>query len=218
MRDGITRRPKNDADRAQEERFRPKARAPFLLRLIAQVGILVIFLGAGYYGSDLLFKFLDNKNIVKQENVVAGSEDLQKLLSSDAQQSAVVTGRELTVYTLGRDGMVKLGVKVVADIMEDEMMQVLKAVFAESSESWANVIVPKHVYRDGSAFYLDMSRGFAEGIGGMQQERALLMLTSVIRTLDENFLPGMKKQIFFLQEGKWIPDAGDIRLSEAWGI
>lgn len=218
MSDEISRRPQAKHE-SQESRYQSKRRAPFLVRFVAQICILLIFLAAGYYGSDLFFKFLDSKNIVKQEGVVSNSEELQQLLASDNKSNrAVVPSKELTVYSLGRSGMVKLAVRVMADIMEDEVMEALKAVFTESSEAWANVVTPKHVYRDGSVFYVDMSRGFAEGIGRMTNERALLMLTSIVRTVDENFLPGMSKQIFFLQEGKWIPDVGEIKLSEAWGI
>ena len=218
MSDEISRRP-TSASQTQGNYLPRGRKAPFIVRFIVQLCILVVFLAAGYYGSDLFFKFLDQKNIVKQEDVVSNQEDLQKLLAADTQAQGVVTpSKEVTVYALGRDGLVRLGIKVMADIMEDEVMQALKAVFSQSSESWANMVQPRHIYRDGSTFYVDMSKGFAEGIKGMSEERALLMLTSIVRTVEENFLPGTSKQIFFLQEGKWIPDAGEIKLSEAWGM
>ena len=110
----------------------------------------------------------------------------------------------------------KASMKVLSEVQEDEIVQAVNAVFRESSESWANVIEAKHVYRDGIAVYLDLPQGFAAGLGKMSEERALLMLTGIVRTVVENFLP--VKQVYFLQEGRWVQNVGSIRLSDPWGL
>ena len=50
MNDEISRRPRMP-DR--EEYYQPRRRAPFFLRALAQLSVMVIFLAAGYYGADL---------------------------------------------------------------------------------------------------------------------------------------------------------------------
>ncbi|WP_321823535.1 hypothetical protein [Pyramidobacter piscolens] len=214
MNDEISRRPRMP-DR--EEYYQPRRRAPLFLRVLAQLSVMVIFLAAGYYGADLFLKMLDRKNVLKQENIVSNTEDLQRLLAAgDWNDSVVGPRKELVVYPLGRDGMVKAGMKVLSEVQEDEIIQAVNAVFRESSESWANVIEAKHVYRDGIAVYLDLPQGFAAGLGKMSEERALLMLTGIVRTVVENFLP--VKQVYFLQEGRWVQNVGSIHLSDPWGL
>jgi len=214
VNDEISRRPRTP-DR--EECYQPRRRAPLFLRVSAQLSVMAIFLAAGYYGADLFLKVLDRRNVLKQENIVSNTEDLQRLLAAkDSNDRVVGLRKELAVYPLVRDGMVKASMKVLSEVQEDEIIQAVNAVFRESSESWANVIEAKHVYRDGIAVYIDLPQGFSAGLGKMSEERALLMLTGIVRTVVENFLP--IKQVYFLQEGRWVQNVGSIRLSDPWGL
>ena len=95
-------------------------------------------------------------------------------------------------------------------------MLALRTVFAETSERWANQIVPKHVYRDGVNAYIDLPASFTEGLAKLPEQRALLMLTGIVRTVVENFPP--VKQVYFLINGRWVTNVGKIRLSEPWGF
>ncbi|MGI6076067.1 MAG: GerMN domain-containing protein [Pyramidobacter sp.] len=217
MRDEISRRPRTEGKAYQQGRYTPPQKAPLLFRILAQLSILAIFLAMGYYGSDLLFKLLDEKNVIKQDNVVSNAAELQKLLASDGMSKEALAGqKELTVYALSSSGLVRSTLKVMSDVQEDEIVQAVKAVFSESSESWANMIVPRHVYRDGITAFIDLPQGFAAGLGSMPEQRALLLLTGIVRTVVENFQP--VKQVYFLQEGRWVPNAGTIKLSEPWGF
>ncbi len=214
MSDEISRRPSNPAARRPARAAAP--RSPYAVRLAAQVGVMAIFLAAGYYGTDLFLKMLDTHDVVKQENVVSNAEELQKLLAADHSDERLASQRELTVYPLGAEGMVRASLKVLSDIQEDEIMLAVKTVFAETSESWANQIEPKHVYRDGVTAYIDLPVSFSRGLADMGEDRALLMMTGLVRTIVENFPP--VKQVFFLQDGRWVTNAGKIRLSEPWGF
>lgn len=217
MRDEISRRPRTEEGPLREGRYAQYPKTPFLLRFLAQVSVLVIFLGMGYYGSDLFFKMLDNKNVAKQENVVSNTAELERLLASDnTPKDTLVSSKELTFYPLSSSGLVKSTMKVLSDIQEDEIMDAVKSVFAESSEKWANMIAPKHVYRDGITAFIDLPQGFAAGLGSMSEQRALLFITGIVRTIVENFQP--IKQVYFLQEGSWVPNVGTIKLSEPWGF
>ncbi len=139
MSDEFSRRPRP----SREERYETQSRAPFFVRLIAQFCIAVICLAGGYYGTDLLLKMLDEKEVVTQENVVANMADLQRLLAADETTETVVAGRkDLTVYLLGTNGMAKASLKILADVQEDEIMQAVKADFCQSLENRANVLEP----------------------------------------------------------------------------
>lgn len=212
MSDEISRRPRA----SREERTVSRTRAPLPLRFLAQLSVALIFLAGGYYGTDWFLKLLDGKGVVKQENVVANTTELQRLLASESGEAVVAERKELAVYLLGSNGMVKATLRVLADVQEDEIMQAVKAAFGQSSESWANVIEPKHVYRDGVTAYIDLPRGFSSGLEKMSEQRALLLLTGIVRTVVENFPP--IKQIYFLEEGRWAPNVGTIRLSDPWGF
>ncbi len=213
MSDDFSRRPRS----SREDRYEKQSRAPFLVRVIARLSIAVICLAGGYYGTDLFLKTLDEKEIVTQENVVGNMADLQRLLAADANTETVVAGRkDLTVYLLGTNGMAKASLKILADVQEDEIIQAVKAVFSQSSEAWANVLEPKHVYRDGLSVYIDLPRGFSTGLEKMEEQRALYLLTGIVRTVVENFPP--IKQVYFLEEGRWISNIGSLRLSDPWGF
>ncbi len=213
MSDEIYRRPRAP----REESYETPSRAPLFVRLVARLGIAAICLAGGYYGTDLLLKMLEEKEVVTQENVVANMADLQHLLAADETTEAVVAGRkDLTIYLLGTNGMAKASLKILADVQEDEIVQAVKAVFSQSSESWANVLEPKHVYRDGLSVYIDLPRGFSSGLEEMEEQRVLYLLTGIVRTVVENFPP--IKQVYFLEDGRWIPNIGSLRLSDPWGF
>jgi len=177
---------------------------------------MAIFLAAGYFGADMFLKFLDNKNVVKQNNVVSNAEELQKLLAEDQSTELLASRRELAVFTLGEEGLIKASLKVLSDVQEDEIMLATKTVFAESAEAWARNIVPRHVYRDGVTAYIDLPGSFTEGLVKMSEQRAVLMLTGLVRTLVDNFSP--IKQVYFLIDGRWVTSVGKIRLAEPWGF
>lgn len=214
MRDEISRRPQSS--RESHGHVSSVPRLPLFVRLLAQVSVAAIFLAAGYYGTDLTLRMLDNKNVVKQENVVSNTQELQKLLSADHADDAVAPRRELAVYPLGTEGLVRASFKVMSDVQEDEIMLAVKTFFSETAEGWANTIEPKHVYRDGVTAYLDLPASFAGGLSGMTEQRALLLLTGLVRTIVENFPP--VKQVYFLVDGRWAQGVGKIPLTEPWGF
>ncbi len=64
--------------------------------------------------------------------------------------------------------------------------------------------------------YIDLPRGFSAGLSQMEEQRVLFLLTGIVRTVVENFPP--IKQVYFLEEGRWIPNIGALRLSDPWGF
>lgn len=215
MSDEISRRPRSASEPA--ERYETRAKAPLLLRILAQLSVMIIFLAAGYYGADFFLRLLDRKELVKQENVVSNTTELKQLLASDASaETSLAPRKTLAVYPLGSDGLLKTSVNSIADVEEDELLDALKTLFHDTSESWANVLEPRHVYRDGVTAYLDLPRGFSSGLARLSEQRALLFLTGIVRTVIENF-PHIK-QVYFLEEGRWISPVGSLRLSDPWGF
>lgn len=213
MSDEISRRP--SARRTSQPR--PPQKAPFAVRFLAWSGVLVLFLCAGYYGSGMFLELLDNKEIVSEKNVVSSTEELQKYLRSVSEGHAAIAPRkDLTIYTLSGDNLVRRPMKIIADVQEDEIMQALSEVFKTSSEPWAALIRPLHVYRDGVTAYVDLPRSFTSGLGTLEESRAVLMISALVRTLIDNFPP--LRQVYFLEEGKWVHSVGGIRLSDPWGF
>ncbi len=213
MSDEISRRPVSAGTARPRRSVGPHST---VRRYLAHLGVIVIFLAAGYYFTDMFLRMLDRRDVVKQDNVVANIEDLQKFLAADQSDEGLAAQRELVVYPLGAESMVRATLKVLSDIQEDEIVLALKTVFSETSEGWANQIVPKHVYRDGVTAYIDLPGSFSQGLANMSEQRALLMMTGLVRTIVENFPP--VKQVYFLQDGRWVTNAGKIRLSEPWGF
>ena len=214
MSDEISRRPQSTY--GERSRGSTSRRSPKIVRALVFLSFVAMFMAGGYYSADLFLKLLDRKNVVKQQNVVSNAEDLQKLLAAGQTDELVASRRELAVYPLGEEGMLRASLKVLSDIQEDEIMLALRTVFAETSERWANQIVPKHVYRDGVNAYIDLPASFTEGLAKLPEQRALLMLTGIVRTVVENFPP--VKQVYFLINGRWVTNVGKIRLSEPWGF
>ena len=200
----------------EETAEQPKA--PFLVRLAAQVSLALICLSAGYYSCEYAVGMLNRKEIVNQKNVVASSEDLQRLLMAESKQQIVVTAKkELKIYPLGvQDNLFKSLLKVFPDVQENEIREALKKLFSETAEPWTASMEPLHVFRDGIYAYIDLPRGFSARLSAMPEKRALLLLTGIVKTLVENFPP--ISQVYFLEEGRWIPGTETLRLSDPWGF
>ena len=214
MSDEISRRPR--AERAAHEDAERK-KAPLILRAFAWLSVVVIFVVAGYYGADQALKMLDRNELIQQKDVVSNTDQLQKLLDSASGGEGVVEARKnVDVFSLGPDGLVKGSLKILADTQEDEIAKAVKAVFSDSSETWAASVEPRHLFRDGVSFYLDLPRSFLSGLESMPEERALLMITGIVRTVVQNFAP--INRVFFLVDGRWVQRVGNIKLSEPWGI
>ena len=128
MSDEISRRPQGSY-RTSGRPSRP--RSPKFVRALVFLSFVAIFAAGGYYSADLFLKLLDHKNVVKQQNVVSNAEDLQKLLASDQSDELVASRRELAVYPLGEEGMLRASLKVLSDIQEDEIMLALRTLFSD---------------------------------------------------------------------------------------
>ena len=101
MSDEISRRPQH----SYRTPGRPSGpRSPKFVRALVFLSFVAIFVAGGYYSADLFLKLLDNKNVVRQQNVVSNAEDLQKLLASDQSDELVASRRELAVYPLAKKG------------------------------------------------------------------------------------------------------------------
>ncbi|MDY3868662.1 MAG: GerMN domain-containing protein [Pyramidobacter sp.] len=210
----FSRRPR--APRTSREEKKQK-KVPLFFRLCAWGALIVIFVAAGYYGTDEGLKLLDRKEMVNQKDVVSDTAQLQKLLDATSPDDSRLESRKsYDIFSLGTEGLVKGNMKILADTQEDEIAEAVKSVFSNSAEAWTSGIEARHLFRDGVSLYLDLPASFLTGLEGMSEERALLMITGIVRTLVQNFPP--VNRVFFLIEGRWVPNVGTIKLSEPWGL
>ena len=71
-----------------------------------------------------------------------------------------------------------------------------------------------HVFRNDETAFLDMPGQFASALSSMGKRKSLLLLTGMVRTLQENFSP--ITQIRFLIDSKPPKSGGDVNLAAPW--
>ena len=103
---------------------------------------------------------------------------------------------------------------VVARAQEDNIGDALRGVLSLSGVPDADKIVLLHVFRNGDTVYLDLSSPFVTALNSMRQRQSLLLLTGIVRTMQENFSPIV--QVRFLIDSKLPAPGGPVDLTVSW--
>lgn len=217
----------DEIDRRQRRSRREKRpttsgnrRAPLLLRVLSLFGVLLLCFVAGYLGISWMMDTLNTKMLLKPENRVENQQDLEKLNATVAERArASAPGDNVQQISLNlyytRDNKVESARQnFVARTQEDNIANALKAILTLSSVPDAEKVSVLHVFRSADTVFLDLASPFVSSLASMGQRQSLLLLTGIVRTMQENFSP--IQQVRFLIDSRPPSPGGPVDLTVLW--
>ena len=187
-----------------------------MLRVLSWLGVILLCFVAGYLGTSWVMDALNEKLLLKPENRVENQSDLAKLnaaVERDREAAAARSGNvqqvSLKLYSV-KDGRIAEPVRksFVSRLKEDNMAEAVKSVLALSGVPGADKVSVLHVFRSAETAYLDLSSAFVSALASIGQRESLLLLTAIVRTMEENFEPVV--QVRFLIDSR-SPSPGACR-------
>ncbi|MCR4819337.1 MAG: GerMN domain-containing protein [Fretibacterium sp.] len=212
----VERRQRRSRRMPQEQR----RGTPLLLKCFSWLGGILLCFVLGYLGTNILMDSLNQKLLLKPENLVKNQEDLKAMEEAERSRSASPANGEniqqvgLLLYYVKGDTVVEEKRNFVARTKEDNITDALNAVFSLSNVPDMDSIRLLHVFRNAEMVFLDFSSGFVSALSSMGQRKSLLLLTGIVRTLQDNFSP--ITQVRFLINSQNPVAGGVVDLSVPW--
>lgn len=199
-----------------------KKSAPLLLRILSWLGIILLCFVLGYLGTSWFMDFLNKKLLLKPENRIENQEDLMEFQEAEREKTsreALSTGGNvqqisLNLYHVKDDAIAETRRNFVSRTKEDNIRAAVEEILTLSGVPNAGKIKLLHVFRNDDTAFLDMPGQFASAISTMGKRKSLLLLTGLVKTLQENFPP--VSQIRFLIDSKAPKSGGEVNLAAPW--
>ena len=204
--------------RPHPRREPPKKKPPFLLRFLSWLGIILFCFVLGYLGTELLMRALDKKVFLNPENRYETNDDLENLKASEQRRIAGggdgVRQLNLLIYYANGEEINNEEFSVTARTQEDNIKEALERVLSMSELANAQQIELKHVFRNADTVFLDFSQQFVSELSAIGEKRSMYLLTSIVRTIQENFPPIIQAR--FLIDSKSPKSGGAVDLTRIW--
>lgn len=197
---------------------------PLLLRILMILGVILLCFVMGYMGTSWVVDFLNRKLLLKPENRIENQQDLSDFEASDrerAARNAQESGAEiqrisLNIFHVKDDNIAEARKSFLARTHEDNMSDAVSEILEMSNVPNAERIKLLHVFRNDETAFLDMPGQFASALNAMGKQKSLLLITSIVRTMQENFPP--VSQVRFLIDSKPPQSGGEVDLSSVWKL
>ena len=197
---------------------------PLLLRILMILGVILLCFVMGYMGTSWVVEFLNRKLLLKPENRIENQQDLSTLEAADrerAARNALTSGSDaqkvsLNLFHVKDDAIAETRKGFLARTREDNMSDAVNEILAMSGVPNADKIKLLHVFRNGETAFLDMPGQFASALNAMGKQKSLLLITSIVRTMQDNFPP--VSQVRFLIDSKTPPSGGAVDLASVWKL
>lgn len=195
---------------------------PLLLRILSWLGIILLCFVLGYLGTSWVVDLLNRKLLLKPENRIENQEDLSGFQEAEHERTsrealksgANVQQVSLNLYHVKDDAIAESRKSFVQKVPEDNIKEAVEEILALSGMPDAGKIKLLHVFRISDTAFLDMPGQFASSLESAGQRKSLLLLTGIVRTLQENFSP--ITQVRFLVDSKPPKSGGVVDLSAPW--
>ena len=199
-----------------------KKSAPLLLRVLSWLGVVLLCFVLGYLGTSWVMDFLSKKLLLKPENRIENQEDLTEYEEAEGERTsreALSLGGDVqqisvNLYHIKDEALTETRKNFIARTREDNIREAVEEVLSLSGVPNAAKIKLLHVFRTGSTAFLDMPGQFSAALDAMGQRKSQLLLTGLVRTLQENFSP--VSQIRFLIDSKAPKSGGTVNLAATW--
>ena len=195
---------------------------PLLLRILSWLGIILLCFVLGYLGTSWVVDMLNRKLLLKPENRIETQEDLtgfQEAERGRTAREALKSGGNvqqvsLNLFHVKDDALTETRKNFVQRTTEDNIRDAVEEILTLSGLPDAGKIKLLHVFRISDTAFLDMPGQFASSLESAGQRKSLLLLTGIVRTLQENFSP--VSQVRFLIDSKPPKSGGVVDLSAPW--
>ncbi|MBR0258159.1 MAG: GerMN domain-containing protein [Synergistaceae bacterium] len=218
---------------AQKKQARPRTRptqndddkpTPLMLRILLWLGLALLCFVLGYLGASLAVDFLSRKLLLKPENRIENAGDLTQFNEAERDRIArnqLSSASDIPQISLNlfhvKDGAITEARKsFIARTYEDNIRDAVNEVIALSGVPNAAKIKLLHVFRNDDTAFLDMPGQFASALDAMGKQKSLLLITGIVRTMEENFPP--LSQVRFLIDSKPPASGGTVDLSSVWKL
>ncbi|HOO86958.1 MAG TPA: GerMN domain-containing protein [Synergistales bacterium] len=192
-------------------------KAPLFIRLIAWTGVLVFCFAAGYVGTSVALRMLNRQDILQREDVAANRGEAEKILNEAPKEIRLNARKvEFTLY-YPKDGTISSEkAEVLSGIMEDDIRQVIGKILSTVSGKGASDVKLLNLFRSGDTLFLNFNAHFLSLLKAQGEQGSALLITSVVRTMNENFSPIV--QVRFLVDGKEQKGGAPVDLSVPWRL
>ena len=195
---------------------------PLLFKILMLIGLLLLFFVSGYLGASWVVDFFNKKLLLKPEDRIENQEDLASFTESEHQraaQNALNAGEGvpqviINIYHVEDDSIAETQKNFISRTPEDNIRDAVSELLSLSEVPNAEKIKLLHVFRDDDTAFLDMSGQFIPALDAMGQRKSQLLLTGIVRTLQENFSP--VSQVRFLIDSKPPKSGGTVELGRVW--
>ncbi len=197
-----------------------KPKAPFLLRVLAWGGVILLCFVAGYIGTSYMLKLLEKQSFLKPEDRVQNQQDLETFLSADNAVDAAKVKLDMQKATVSlfypRDGvLMEESAEIITRTREDNIQEVLHKLL-ELSGMFGKDVRVEHVFRNLDTVYLDFSGPFTSALTAAGAKPSTLFITGIVRTMRDNFSPISK--IRFLVDSKIATAGSPVDLTATWQL
>lgn len=197
---------------------------PLLLRILSLLGVILLCFVLGYLGTSWVVDFLNKKLFLKPENRIENQEDLSRFEESEREQAArkaLMSGADvqqvsINIYHVKDDTIAEVRRNFLVQTREDNMRDAVNEIISLSGVPNADRIRLLHVFRNEDTAFLDMPGQFASSLNVIGKQKSLLLITSIVRTLQENFSP--VSEVRFLLDSKSPGNGGIVDLSSVWKL
>ena len=198
---------------------------PLLLKILLWLGIILLCFVLGYLATSWGVDFLNKKLLLSPENRIENQEDLSNFEESEQERITQENLRKgldvkqvsLNLYHVLDDSLGETRQNFVMKTQEENIADAVIAAIKISLKEFSGVdsIKMLHVFR-GSAdtIFLDISGQFVSALEKIGQRQSLLLMTGIVRTVQENFSP--VSQVRFLIDSKPPKSGGIVNLSAPW--
>lgn len=198
-------------------------KAPLPYRIVAWISLIVICFGLGYYGTSMFLNATGKDAGSVDENVVSSREELEERLAGNREDNAAedlpFSSSRLKVYVPSGDSISSLEISVnPSAVAEDRIRRVISKIgeTTETNGFLDSSFGVLHVFRTGDMLYLDMSGEFLETMKAIDERKASILMTSIVRSMVENFDPVSRVKV--LIQGNTPPGDLPVNLSVAWQL
>ena len=197
---------------------------PLMLRVLLWLGIILLCFVLGYLGTSLAVDFLNRKLFLKPENRIENQEDLSHFNEAENERNARnslnsasdVQQVMLILCHVKDDSLVETRRNFILRPQEDIIRDAVHEILAMSGVPNAGKIRLLHVFRNDDTAFLDMPGQFSSALSSMGKQKSLLLITGIVRTMQENFSP--ISQVRFLIDSKTPQSGGTVDLSSVWKL
>lgn len=207
-----------EADRPEERKGLPRRsagekerqkKAPWPMRLVAWIAVILLCFSLGYFVTDLAVRFFLGRAIFqtpREAQTVTG------------EGAVPLTQVEVTLYVPQDGRLTESAYPFLPSIMEEDIAKTIDRLLVLLAQE---KLVDREsrvlrVFRRGEMLYLDINAAFYDSLKNLQTDDALLVVTSIVRTVVENFRP--LQQVRFLNSGREVIEQLPVDMSVPWQL